>query len=69
MCDIYYRTCVKKRMGRPPTGHQPHLSVRMDREALANAKERARSEGTTVGRWLEAAVREKLERENVRNEQ
>ena len=62
MCDIYYPTYVKKRMGRPPTGHQPHLSVRMDPDALRAAKERAKSEGTTVGRWLEAAIREKLER-------
>jgi hypothetical protein len=36
----------------------------MDREALAKAKERAKSEGTTVGRWLEAAIREKLERDS-----
>ena len=64
MCDIYYRTYVKKRMGRPPTGHQPHLSVRMDKDALAKAKERAKAEGTTVGRWLEAAIREKLERDS-----
>jgi hypothetical protein len=38
----------------------------MDREVLAKAKERAKAEGTTVGRWLEAAIREKLERDRKR---
>lgn len=52
-----------KRRGRPATGHQPNLSVRMDRAALAAAREQARAEGKTVGRWLEEAIREKLERE------
>ena len=55
-------------MGRPPTGQKPRLSVRMDREALRRANERAKSEGTTVGRWLEAAIREKLERDGGRDE-
>ena len=54
---------VKKRMGRPPTGQQPRLSVRMDREALHVANERAKTSGKTVGRWLEEAIREKVERE------
>ena len=54
---------VKKRMGRPPTGQQPRLSIRMDREALRVANERAKTAGKTVGRWLEEAIREKVERE------
>ena len=45
----------------------PQLSIRMSREALGKAKERAKAEGS-VGRWLEAAIREKLEREDVHNE-
>jgi len=40
----------------------------MNPDALGKAKERAKSEGTTVGRWLEAAIREKLEREDVQDE-
>ena len=52
-----------KRVGRPPTGHQPRLSVRMDPEVLRLAGERARAAGKTVGRWLEEAIQEKIERE------
>ena len=50
-------------MGRPPTGQQPRLSIRMDREALRVANEMAKAVGTPVGRWLEEAIREKVERE------
>ena len=52
-----------KRVGRPPTGHQPRLSVRMDPDALRLAGQRAKAEGKTVGRWLEEAIEEKTERE------
>ncbi len=52
-----------KRMGRPPTGHQPRLSVRMEPEALRLANERAKAAGKTVGRWLEEAIDEKAARE------
>jgi len=52
-----------KWIGRPPTGHQPRLSVRMDPNALRLAGERAKAEGKTVGTWLEEAIREKAERE------
>ena len=55
---------MKKRMGRPPTGHQPRLSVRMDPAVLRVAGERAKVAGKTVGRWLEEAIREKVERED-----
>ena len=50
-------------MGRPPTGSKPRLSIRMDREALRLANERAKAAGKTVGRWLEEAIQEKLARE------
>ncbi len=40
------------------------LGVQRPDEALAKAKERARAEGITVGRWLEAAIQEKLERDS-----
>ena len=68
LSDFNYPTCMKRPVGRPPTGNIPQLSIRMDREALAKAKERARAEGTTVGRWLEAAIREKLERDGGTDE-
>ena len=54
---------MKKRMGRPPTGNKPRLSIRMEPAALQLANERARAAGKTVGRWLEDAIREKIERE------
>ena len=47
-------------------GHQPRLSVRMDPAALRLAGERARAVGNTVGRWLEEAIPEKIEREGGR---
>jgi predicted HicB family RNase H-like nuclease len=59
---------MDKRMGRPPTGNKPRLSIRMEPEALRRANERAKAEGVTVGHWLEAAIREKLEREDVQDE-
>ncbi len=52
-----------KRMGRPPTGCKPNLSVRMESAALQLANERAKAGGKTVGAWLEEAIREKAERE------
>ena len=54
---------MKRPVGRPPTGNKPRLSIRMEPEALRRANERAKAEGVTVGRWLEAAIREKLERD------
>jgi predicted HicB family RNase H-like nuclease len=35
----------------------------MEPEALRLANERAKAEGMTVGRWLEEAIREKVDRE------
>ena len=54
---------MAKRMGRPPTGNKPRLSVRMEPEALSLAANRAKLEGKTVGKWLEEAIREKIERD------
>ena len=52
-----------KRMGRPPTGCKPNLSVRMEPAALRIANERAKAQRKTVGAWLEEAIHEKAERE------
>ncbi len=52
-----------KRMGRPPTGCKPNLSVRMERAVLQLANEHAKVQRMTVGAWLEEAIREKAERE------
>ena len=60
--DTNYNTGMK-RVGRPPTGHQPRLSVRMEPSMLKLASEYAKAKGHTVGKWLEEAIREKIERE------
>ena len=52
-----------KRVGRPATGHHPRLSVRMDPSMLKLASEAAKAKGHTVGKWLEEAISEKIERE------
>ena len=43
--------------GRPPTGHQPRLSVRTDPEALRLTGERANAVGKTVLIWLSFTLR------------
>ena len=62
MSDTNYNAAMK-RVGRPATGHQPRLSVRMDPSMLKLASEHAKGKGHTVGRWLEEAIREKIEGE------
>ena len=52
-----------KRVGRPVTGHQPRLSVRMDPSMLKLASGHAKGKGHTVGKWLEEAIRQKIERD------
>ena len=58
---------MKKRMGRPPTGNKPRLSVRMEPAALRLATAQAKAVGKTVGLWLEEAIREKVERDGGTN--
>ena len=57
-----------KRLGRPPTGRTPNVSIRLEREVLQLANERAKAESKTVGQWLEEAIREKAEREEKQND-
>ena len=66
MSDVKYHVAMSPR-GRPPTGHKPRLSVRMEREALRLAGQRAKAEGKPVGRWLEEAIMEKLASETKEN--
>ena len=58
-----------KRVGRPPTGHKPGLSVRMEPAMLQAARTQAKAKGLTVGKWLEDAIQEKIEREGSNGEQ
>jgi len=65
---IIILTCMK-RVGRPPTGHKPCLSVRMEPAMLQAARTQAKAKGLTVGKWLEGAIQEKIEREGSNGEQ
>ena len=67
MSDENYHIRMKNPVGRPATGHKPRLSIRMEPEALSKAAERARTEGKTVGSWLEEAILEKLGRDEGRD--
>ena len=60
--DINWNAAMN-RVGRPATGHQPRLSVRMEPSVLKLAAQHAKAKGHTVGKWLEEAIREKIERE------
>ncbi len=62
MSDINWNATMK-RVGRPAAGHQPRLSVRMHPLMLELAAEHAKEKGHTVGKWLEEAISEKIERE------
>jgi hypothetical protein len=54
---------MTKQMGRPKTGKKPNTSVRVDPEVLHEARVAAVIQRKTLGRWLEEAIREKLERD------
>lgn len=62
MSDTNYNKSMK-RVGRPPTGHQPRLSVRMEPSMLKLAAQAAKAKGQTIGTWLTKAINEKVQRE------
>ena len=41
---------------------KPNISIRIDPEVLHQAKIAAVTDKTTLGRWLEEAIREKIKR-------
>ncbi len=51
------------RTGRPRTGRTPNVSVRVSPDALHRARVAAVTARKTLGKWLEEAINEKLERE------
>ena len=55
--------------GRSKTGTIPNISVRLDREAYRQARVTAVIADTTLGSWLEDAIREKLARDTAQKEQ
>ena len=55
--------------GRPKTGRKPNTSIRVDLDILHQARIAAVTQKKTMGRWLEEAILEKIEREQeVRRE-
>jgi len=54
---------VAKRIGRPRTGIKPNTSIRVDLDILHQGRVAAVIQKKTLGRWLEEAILEKIERE------
>ena len=52
-----------QRTGRPRTGIKPNTSIRVDLDVLQQARIAAVTQKKTLGRWLEEAIMEKIERE------
>ena len=59
---MYYHNVMAK-TGRPRTGMTPNISIRLDRDAYQQARVAAVVARKTIGKWLEDAIQEKLERE------
>jgi hypothetical protein len=58
---MYYHKSM--RTGRPRTGRKPNSSIRVDPEALHQARVAAVISKKTLGVWLEEAIQEKIQRE------
>ena len=54
---------MSAKIGRPKTGRKPNFSIRIDPNALQQAKEAAIIQKKTLGQWLEEAILEKIGRE------
>jgi len=54
---------VSAKIGRPKTGRKPNFSIRIDPNALQQAREAAVLQKKTLGQWLEEAITEKIQRE------
>ena len=55
-------------IGRPKTGRKPNSSIRVDLDTLHQARVAAVIQKKTLGEWLEEAIKEKVERDQKRNE-
>jgi len=51
------------KIGRPRTGRKPNFSIRINPDALRQAKHTAMNQEKTLGQWLEEAIIEKIQRE------
>ena len=50
-------------IGRPRTGRTPNINIRMNPDAYHQARVAAVMARKTIGKWLEEAIQEKVERE------
>ena len=55
------------KIGRPRTGRKPNFSIRIDPAALEQARVASVTQKKTLGRWLEEAMMEKIDREQKQN--
>ena len=53
---------MSAKIGRPRTGRKPNFSIRIDPDALQQAREDAVTQKKTLGQWLEEAIKEKIQR-------
>jgi predicted HicB family RNase H-like nuclease len=51
------------KIGRPRTGRKPNFSIRIDPAALGQARASSKAQKKTLGKWIEEAIAEKVERE------
>ncbi len=56
------------KIGRPRTGRTPNFSIRINPDALQQARHAAVNQEKTLGQWLEEAIKEKIQREQKRSE-
>jgi hypothetical protein len=54
---------MKRKVGRPGTGRWPNSSIRINPVALQQARNTSKNQKKTLGKWLEEAIIEKIERE------
>ncbi len=54
-------------IGRPKTGRKPNSSIRVDLGTLHQARVAAVIQKKTLGKWLEEAIIEKVERDRKRS--
>ncbi len=58
-----YNPTVNGKIGRPRTGRTPNFSIRINPDALRQARYAAMNQEKTLGQWLEEAITEKIQRE------
>jgi predicted HicB family RNase H-like nuclease len=54
---------MSAKIGRPRTGRKPNFSIRINPDALQQARDAAFAQKKTLGQWLQEAIAEKTQRE------